>query len=400
MELIEANAEDVPLPDASFDLAISEYGASIWCDPYKWIPEAARLLRPGGELIFLRNSTLCVALRARRAGREGRGEAPAAAVRDAPHGVVRRGRRDRLPASAREVDRAPAWERLRDRGAVGAAGARGGARRTATTTSFPRSGRASGRPRRSGKPASAGERPAGSADRPRLRVAAAASDPRAARPSVQRRLLRGTRSTTRRTPIRWSSCVSTRAGRRGRSGRTRSARCSASTRRSSSTAGRWASRAVRPRRRRCSSGCRAGRTRSCRVSASSRPGWEELHHEVTTVTFRALTARDLAHYVGSGEWEGRAGGYAIQGLGASLVERIEGDYLNVVGLPAALLVRLLVAPLPRHVRPRLTSHVRCQTPDRSRIGRRQRSIARSRPRRRNCSRAIPLGARRDLLSRD
>jgi septum formation protein len=64
------------------------------------------------------------------------------------------------------------------------------------------------------------------------------------------------------------------------------------------------------------------------------------------VTFRKLTARDLAHYVGSGEWEGRAGGYAIQGLGGSLVERIEGDYLNVVGLPAALLVRLLAERFP------------------------------------------------------
>jgi nucleoside triphosphate pyrophosphatase len=73
------------------------------------------------------------------------------------------------------------------------------------------------------------------------------------------------------------------------------------------------------------------------------PAWEELQHEVTEVTFRPLTARDLAHYVGSYEWEGRAGGYAIQGLGASLVERIDGDYLNVVGLPAALLVRLLAA---------------------------------------------------------
>ena len=71
------------------------------------------------------------------------------------------------------------------------------------------------------------------------------------------------------------------------------------------------------------------------------PAWEELHHETTRVTFRALTARDLARYVASGEWENRAGGYAIQGLGAALVERIEGDYLNVVGLPAALLVRLL-----------------------------------------------------------
>jgi len=58
IELIEANAEDVPLPDESFDLAFSEYGASIWCDPALWIAEAARLLRPGGELVFMRGSTL------------------------------------------------------------------------------------------------------------------------------------------------------------------------------------------------------------------------------------------------------------------------------------------------------------------------------------------------------
>jgi ubiquinone/menaquinone biosynthesis C-methylase UbiE len=58
--LIEAIAEDVPLPDVSFDLAISEYGASIWADPYRWIPEAARLLRPSGRLVFLRNSTVSV----------------------------------------------------------------------------------------------------------------------------------------------------------------------------------------------------------------------------------------------------------------------------------------------------------------------------------------------------
>jgi SAM-dependent methyltransferase len=56
--LVEAFAEDVPLPDASFDLALSEYGASIWADPFRWIPEAARLLRPQGRLVFLRNSTL------------------------------------------------------------------------------------------------------------------------------------------------------------------------------------------------------------------------------------------------------------------------------------------------------------------------------------------------------
>ena len=71
------------------------------------------------------------------------------------------------------------------------------------------------------------------------------------------------------------------------------------------------------------------------------PAWEELARETTRVTFRALTARDIAHYIASEEWRDRAGAYAIQGLGASLVERIEGDYLNVVGLPAALLVRLL-----------------------------------------------------------
>jgi septum formation protein len=71
------------------------------------------------------------------------------------------------------------------------------------------------------------------------------------------------------------------------------------------------------------------------------PAWEELHREVTRVTFRELTPRDLAHYLASGEWKHRAGAYAIQGLGANLVERIEGDYLNVVGLPATLLVRVL-----------------------------------------------------------
>lgn len=58
--LIEAGAEAVPLPDASFDLALSEYGSAIWSDPYLWIPEASRLLRPGGLLIFLRNSTLAI----------------------------------------------------------------------------------------------------------------------------------------------------------------------------------------------------------------------------------------------------------------------------------------------------------------------------------------------------
>jgi len=61
--LIEASAVQVPLPDASFDIALSEYGACLWCDPQRWVPEATRLLRPGGRLVFLTNSvlvTLCI----------------------------------------------------------------------------------------------------------------------------------------------------------------------------------------------------------------------------------------------------------------------------------------------------------------------------------------------------
>jgi SAM-dependent methyltransferase len=58
--LIHGSAESIPLPDASFDLAFTEYGASIWADPYLWIPEAARLLRPAGRLIFLGNGTISI----------------------------------------------------------------------------------------------------------------------------------------------------------------------------------------------------------------------------------------------------------------------------------------------------------------------------------------------------
>jgi septum formation protein len=76
------------------------------------------------------------------------------------------------------------------------------------------------------------------------------------------------------------------------------------------------------------------------------PAWEELRHAVTRVSFRALAPRELGLYVVSEEWRERAGGYAIQGLGGALVERIDGDYLNVVGLPTALLVRLLAERFP------------------------------------------------------
>jgi SAM-dependent methyltransferase len=71
--LIEADAADVPLADGSFDLAVSECGASLWCDPARWVPEAARLLRPGGRLVFHTTSvlvTVCLPEAGGPAGRE------------------------------------------------------------------------------------------------------------------------------------------------------------------------------------------------------------------------------------------------------------------------------------------------------------------------------------------
>ena len=76
-------------------------------------------------------------------------------------------------------------------------------------------------------------------------------------------------------------------------------------------------------------------------------GDDVIAHERTDVTFRLLTPETLSAYVASGEWEGRAGAYAIQGLGGRLVERIQGDYLNVVGLPASLLVSILERAAPK-----------------------------------------------------
>jgi SAM-dependent methyltransferase len=58
LTLLHGDAESVPYPDGAFDFAISEYGAAIWCDPFAWIPEAHRLLRPGGALVFLGNHPL------------------------------------------------------------------------------------------------------------------------------------------------------------------------------------------------------------------------------------------------------------------------------------------------------------------------------------------------------
>ena len=76
------------------------------------------------------------------------------------------------------------------------------------------------------------------------------------------------------------------------------------------------------------------------------PGTARIEHASTLVTFRSLGAGEIERYVANGEWQGRAGGYAIQGLGARLVARIDGDYLNVVGLPGALLIEMLAAHAP------------------------------------------------------
>ena len=76
------------------------------------------------------------------------------------------------------------------------------------------------------------------------------------------------------------------------------------------------------------------------------PGVERVEVARTLVTFRRASDAEQSGYVEAGEWEGRAGGYAIQGLGARLVARIDGDYLNVVGLPGSLLVDMLAAHVP------------------------------------------------------
>jgi septum formation protein len=82
----------------------------------------------------------------------------------------------------------------------------------------------------------------------------------------------------------------------------------------------------------------SGRTHRVISGLVLRPAGERV--ATTQVTFRALTTAQIERYVATGEWRGRAGGYAIQERGASLVERIEGDYLNVVGLPVAALLDL------------------------------------------------------------
>ena len=107
--LVVGNAEAVHYEDASFDVAISEYGASLWCDPQRWLPEAYRLLRPGAVLIFITNSDFLMVCTP-----PGGGQAADRLMRDffshVSNGV--RGRRPgRVPSYARELD--PASPRRR-----------------------------------------------------------------------------------------------------------------------------------------------------------------------------------------------------------------------------------------------------------------------------------------------
>jgi SAM-dependent methyltransferase len=109
------NAEATPFPDASFDFAISEYGAAIWCDPHRWIPEAARILRPGGQLVFLGNSTLLMLTMpdAEDAAAEARLLRPQRGMHrfDWPDSIG-----VEFHVSPRRLDPDPPAQRLRDRG--------------------------------------------------------------------------------------------------------------------------------------------------------------------------------------------------------------------------------------------------------------------------------------------
>jgi septum formation protein len=77
------------------------------------------------------------------------------------------------------------------------------------------------------------------------------------------------------------------------------------------------------------------------IALSEPGGAERSDVAVTRVRFRRLEQPDLAWYLDTREWSERAGAYAIQGRGAALVEEIEGDYWNVVGLPVATLLRMV-----------------------------------------------------------
>ncbi len=154
--LHEVSAEHLPFADASFDLAISEYGACLWADPRLWVPEAARVLRPGGRLIFLTNGTILMLCMPDEADERPAERLRARLLRHAPLRVAGRAR-GRVPPGLRRLDQAAARQRLRGGGpGRGAAAGRRQADRPSTTSSVS-SGRGAGPAKRSGRPASATE---------------------------------------------------------------------------------------------------------------------------------------------------------------------------------------------------------------------------------------------------
>ncbi len=392
MELLEANAEDVPLPDESFDLAsrstARRSGATRTsgfrrrrgcCGPAASSSSSATRLWP------------CSALRTRaRWASSSSGRSSACIASSGPTMT----RASSSTSSHGEMLRLLRESGFEVEGALGDPGERDARRTTATTTSSRPSGHGSGRPRRSGRPASAGERPAGAADHPRFALAPAARDPRAARTFRSSSFRRSTKSTAA-IPLEVVS------GGEGalRRGRTRPA---------------GARRRHRGRRRRRGAREAGGRGRgggdaraTRRPNARSRLGslsptlraGRSSHRETTRVTFRPLTARDLAHYVG----KRRVGGPRRR-LRDPGPRRLAGR------APRGRLPQRRRPPgspsrpppgraLPGHVRLRLNEP--CPVSEAGQVldGRWSAIEGRARSHRRSCSKASQRGARRDRLER-
>ena len=182
--LVHASAEDVPLPDESFDLVVSEYGAIIWCDPDLWIAEAARLLRPGGELVFLVNGTILMLCSPDTDPVE-----PAGTELLRPYFGMKRFEWVEDTSVDFHLGYGD-WIRLLPRTASRSSGSSSfGAPEPERPLQPVHTGvgASAGRPRRSGRRARRRERLARAADPARLHLAAAASDPRAAGAALRSR---------------------------------------------------------------------------------------------------------------------------------------------------------------------------------------------------------------------